>query len=130
VTQRYEKLSKIRYLVHSEHLLLREDVRPVASALFENPALIVHIGFDQAALATSDWYQNCSHPYVQAIAKILDQLSTLPDISRLEFMVGTGDDPMTGLQVKLDRKTFPLVELKPSELCGNLAPQTIYSLSK
>ena len=35
---------------------------------------------------------------------------------------------MMGLQMKLDRQTFPLSK-KPSQLCNNLENQTIYSFS-
>lgn len=130
VTERYEKLEKLRYLTESNHLLLQEEARPVAIALFGNPSLIVHIGFDQPKLTAPDWYRNCSHPYVEAISAILDHLSTWTEIKSLEFMVSAGEDPMMGLQVTLDRQTFPLVVLKPSELCGKLETQTIYSLTR
>ncbi|MGK7872706.1 MAG: bifunctional 3,4-dihydroxy-2-butanone-4-phosphate synthase/GTP cyclohydrolase II [Xenococcaceae cyanobacterium] len=128
VTERYEKLEKLRYLARSFHLLLQEEARPVAIALFGKPSLTVHIGLDRASLAAPDWYKNCNHPYVQAISNILDNISTWSQIKRLEFLISSGDDPMTGLQVKLDRQTFPLSQ-KPSELCGKLEMQTIYSFT-
>ncbi len=126
ITERYERLEKLRALVHSQHLLLQEEARPVAIALFGKPSLIVHLGFDQPHLATADWYKHSSHPYVQAIAKILDDLSEWPEMGRLEFLVSPGIDPLTSLQVQLDRQTFPL-SVRPSSLCGNLTTQKIYS---
>ncbi len=129
VTERYERLEKLRHLVHSQHLLLQEEARPVAIAVFGKPSLIVHLGFDQAQLAAPDWYQQSSHPYVQAIAQILDDLSEWPQMGRLEFLVSPGIDPLTSLQVQLDRQTFPLTQ-RPSSVCDNLTTQKIYSFER
>ena len=128
VTERYERLEKLRYLVHSQHILLQEETRPVAIALFEKPSLIVHLGFDQAHLAAPDWYKSIRHPYVQAIAQILDTLSEWPQLGRLEFLVSPGIDPLTSLQVQLDRQTFPLTQ-RPSSVCEHLETQKIYSFT-
>jgi 3,4-dihydroxy 2-butanone 4-phosphate synthase/GTP cyclohydrolase II len=129
VTERYERLEKLRHLVHSQHLLLQEEARPVGIALFGKPSLIVHLGFDQAHLAAADWYKSASHPYVQAIAQILDTLSEWPQVGRLEFLVSPGIDPMTSLQVQLDRQTFSLTQ-RPSSVCDNLTTQKIYSFER
>ena len=129
VKERYERLEKLRRLVHNHHLLLQEEARPVAIALFSKPSLIVHLGFDQPQLAASDWYQHKSHPYVQAIAQLLDALSEWPQLGRMEFLVSPGIDPLTSLQVQLDRQTFPLTQ-RPSSVCGNLTTQKIYSFER
>jgi 3,4-dihydroxy 2-butanone 4-phosphate synthase / GTP cyclohydrolase II len=129
VTERYERLEKLRYLVHSQHLLLQEEARPVAIALFGKPSLIVHLGFDQAQLTTVDWYKHGNHPYVKAIAHILDTLSEWNQTGRLEFLVSAGVDPMIGLQVQLDRQSFPMT-VQPSSICGNLTTQKIYSFER
>ncbi len=129
VRERYERLEKLRYLIHSQHLLLQEEARPVAIALFSKPSLIVHIGFDQPNLASADWYEHASHPYLQAIARILDDLSEWSQLGRLEFLVSSGDDPMIGLQVQLDRQTFPLT-VQPSSIFDNLTTQKIYSFQR
>ncbi|MCA1992519.1 MAG: bifunctional 3,4-dihydroxy-2-butanone-4-phosphate synthase RibB/GTP cyclohydrolase II RibA [Coleofasciculus sp. S288] len=126
VTKRYERLEKLRHLVHSHNLLLQEEARPLAIALFGKPALIVHLGFDQPRLATPDWYKHSNHPYVEAMGKILDALSEWPQLGRLEFLISPGIDPMTSLQVQLDRQTFPLTQ-KPSSVCNSLTTQKIYS---
>jgi 3,4-dihydroxy 2-butanone 4-phosphate synthase/GTP cyclohydrolase II len=128
ITERYERLEKLRHLVHSQHLLLQEEARPVAIALFGKPSLIVHLGFDQAHLAAPDWFKSERHPYVQAIAQILDNLSQWQQLGRMEFLVSSGTDPLTSLQVQLDRQTFPLTE-RPSSICNNLTTQKIYSFA-
>ena len=128
-TARYEKLDKIRYLAHSQHFLLQEEARPIAKALFSEPSLIFHLGFDQSQLAKSDWYQDCHHPYMEGIGKILDRLQSWQEVAQLEFLIATGEDPMLGLQVQLDRETHSLRE-KPSQLCGELHSQTIYSFKR
>ena len=126
VTQRYEKLEKLRYLSQLSQLSLQEEARPVAIALFGNPSLIFHLGFDRANMVASDWYKNNRHPYLQAIGNILDDVVTWDGLQRLEFLISGGDDPMMGLQVKLDRQSFSLSQ-KPSQLCDRLETQIIYS---
>lgn len=126
VTQRYEKLEKLRYLSQLSQLSLQEEARPVAIALFGNPSLIFHLGFDRANMVASDWYKNNRHPYLQAIGNILDDVVTWDGLQRLEFLISGGDDPMMGLQVKLDRHSFFLSQ-KPSQLCDRLETQIIYS---
>ena len=124
----YEKLEKIRYLAQEHDFLGQEEARPIAIALFSNSSLIFHLGFDQSNLASPDWYRDCNHPYLSGIVKILDTLADWQDISLLEFMIATGEDPMTGLQIKLDRQNHNLND-KVSALCNNFANQTIYSFS-
>ncbi|MEM9272740.1 MAG: bifunctional 3,4-dihydroxy-2-butanone-4-phosphate synthase/GTP cyclohydrolase II [Cyanobacteria bacterium P01_F01_bin.143] len=126
VAARYEKLDKIRYLSRSFDFLVQEETRPIAIALFSNPYLICHLGFDQMNLATDNWYQESEHPYSLGITAILDNLVTWKDIKKIEFLVATGEDPMLGLQIKLDRKHYSLTT-KPSEQWQNLESQTIYS---
>jgi 3,4-dihydroxy 2-butanone 4-phosphate synthase/GTP cyclohydrolase II len=63
---------------------------------------------------------------VKAIAQILDALSQWQHLEALEFMISTGLDPLTGLQIQLDRQTFPIGTL-PSSVCDNLETQKIYS---
>jgi 3,4-dihydroxy 2-butanone 4-phosphate synthase/GTP cyclohydrolase II len=126
VTGRYDRLEKLRYLVRSHHLLLQEEARPVAIALFGKPSLTVHLGFDQAKIAAADWYKQDNHPYLQAIAQILDSLAALPYIQQLEFLVSPGVDPLSGLQIKLDRQTYSKQTL-PSSIFSQLETQKIYS---
>ena len=126
--QRYERLEKLRHLVDTQHLLLQEDVRPVAIALFGQPALIVHLGLDQPHVASADWYQQDGHPYLEAIAEILAVLKTWPHIEQLEFLVSSGADPLKSLQMKLDRQLISWQEM-PLPLCHQLEEQKIYSVS-
>lgn len=127
ILNRYEYLEKLRHLVAGHDLLLQEEARPVGIALFGEGSLIVHLGFDQAGLAAPDWYKEVNHPYVKAIAQILGDLSTEPNLQTLEFMVSSGGDPLKTLQVQLDRETFPPGQ--EASVCARLQPQTIYSFS-
>ncbi|NEO30282.1 MAG: bifunctional 3,4-dihydroxy-2-butanone-4-phosphate synthase RibB/GTP cyclohydrolase II RibA [Symploca sp. SIO3C6] len=129
VTERYERLQKLRYLADSNKLLLQEEARPVAIALFEKPSLIVNLGCDQAQLAEPHWYNDRSDSNVQAIKQILDAVSQWSQIQRLEFLVCCGVDPMSGLQVQLDRQKFELTK-KPSSICDRLTTQKIYSFER
>lgn len=129
IMERYERLDKLRHLVHSQNLLLQEEARPLAIALFSQPSLTIHLGFDQPHLAAADWYKSNTHPYVKAIAHILDALSEWPQVKCLEFIVSVGSDPLANLQIQLDRQTFPL-KMPPSSICDRLTTQKIYSFEK
>ncbi|MEH2434272.1 MAG: bifunctional 3,4-dihydroxy-2-butanone-4-phosphate synthase/GTP cyclohydrolase II [Nostoc sp.] len=129
VTERYERLEKLRHLAKSNDLLLQEEARPLAIAIFDEPSLTVHLGLDQPKVASCDWYQQNGHPYIQAIFQILDNLATLPYIQKIEFLISSGCDPLSNLQVQLDRHTFPDGTL-PSSISDRLETQQIYSFSK
>ncbi|MEH2174099.1 bifunctional 3,4-dihydroxy-2-butanone-4-phosphate synthase/GTP cyclohydrolase II [Nostoc sp.] len=129
VTERYERLEKLRHLARSNDLLLQEEARPLAIAIFDEPSLTVHLGFDQAKVASCDWYRQDGHPYIQAIFQILDNLATVPYIQKLEFLISSGCDPLSNLQVQLDRQTFADGTL-PSSISDRLETQQIYSFSK
>ncbi|MDZ7950229.1 MAG: bifunctional 3,4-dihydroxy-2-butanone-4-phosphate synthase/GTP cyclohydrolase II [Nostoc sp. DedQUE12b] len=129
VTERYERLEKLRHLAKTNDLLLQEEARPLAIAIFDEPSLTVHLGFDQAKVASCDWYRQDGHPYIQAIFQILDNLATLPYIQKLEFLISSGCDPLSNLQVQLDRQTFADATL-PSSISDRLETQQIYSFSK
>lgn len=126
---RYEKLDKVRYLAQQHNFLVQEEARPIAIALFSNSHLIFHLGFDQPNLANAHWYQDCSHPYLAGVVEILDNLAGSPGVERLEFLIASGDDPMSSLQIKLDRRTHNLTE-KPSSLYNAIESQIIYSFQK
>ncbi len=130
LTERYERLEKLRHLAKTYDLLLQEEARPLAIALFDHPSLTVHLGFDQSRLASHDWYTQNEHPYVQAIAKILDKIADLPYIQKVEFLISPGVDPLSNLQVQLDRQSLLPGNL-PSSVCyEKLQTQKIYSFEK
>jgi 3,4-dihydroxy 2-butanone 4-phosphate synthase / GTP cyclohydrolase II len=128
VTARYDRLDKLRHLAQTNNVLLKEEARPVGTALFGNPSLTFHLGFDRANLAVEDWYKDQNHPYVQAIVKIVDEIAIMPQVNRLEFLVANGQDPLTGLQMQLDRQTYPKSQL-PSSISSQLELHVIYSFN-
>jgi 3,4-dihydroxy 2-butanone 4-phosphate synthase / GTP cyclohydrolase II len=128
VSARYDRLDKLRHLAQTHNVLLKEEGRPLGTALFGTPSLTFHLGFDQANLAVEGWYQDPNHPYVQAIFKILDEIAALSQVNRLEFLIANGQDPLTGLQMQLDRQTYPKAQL-PSTISLQLELQVIYSFS-
>ncbi|MEO1621604.1 MAG: bifunctional 3,4-dihydroxy-2-butanone-4-phosphate synthase/GTP cyclohydrolase II, partial [Cyanobacteria bacterium J06632_3] len=136
VTARYEQLEKLRRLGQRHGLLLQEEARSVAVAVFGQMPLIVHFGLDQPGVADEHWYKECSHPYVEAIASLLDELISSEDIEQLEFLISAGSDPFTHLQVQLDREILPWSKaglkqdnVKPSDICQKLETQRIYVFS-
>ncbi len=135
ITARYEQLERLRSLAHKHGLLLQEEARSVAVAVFGQMPLIVHLGLDQAGLADEHWYKKCDHPYVDAIAALLDELLSWQDIEQLEFLVSNGSDPFTQLQVRLDRQILPWTpgdgktNVMTSDICQQLETQRIYVFS-
>lgn len=128
IEERYQELEQLRHLSRENNLLLQEETRPVAIALFSRPSLIFHLGFDQAKIADAYWYKQADHPYVQAIFSILDELTRWEQIKRLEFFISSGEDPMLGLQVKVSRENHTFAQ-KPSQGCQPLQTQLIYSFT-
>ncbi|PSR16187.1 bifunctional 3,4-dihydroxy-2-butanone-4-phosphate synthase/GTP cyclohydrolase II [filamentous cyanobacterium CCP3] len=136
VQDRYHKLEQLRGLAQSLGLMLQEEARPVAAALFSQPDVIVNLGLEGVTDARAEtWYRDCNEPKMKAIATLLDKLAVWPDIDQLAFLISGGSDPFSGLQVKLDRQVFqrdglPSAEtVKPSDLCGSLESQRIYVFS-
>jgi 3,4-dihydroxy 2-butanone 4-phosphate synthase/GTP cyclohydrolase II len=135
VTERYERLEKLRHLASEQNLLLQEEARPMAIALFGKSSLTFHLGLDQPNVAESQWYTVSDHPYVKAIAPILDHLAEWDVIQTLEFLISSGSDPFTALQVKLHRQPFRLHPgasdtVMPSDICDRLETQRIYVFSR
>jgi 3,4-dihydroxy 2-butanone 4-phosphate synthase/GTP cyclohydrolase II len=126
IHDRYERLEKIRALVMDNHLLVQEEARPVAKAIFEKSSLTLHVGLDQPQQAAPGWFQDATHPYRAAIATLFQQLSHWPSIQSMEFLLSPGTDSLKHLQAKLDRS-----ELSPEAIQSlstqTLATQIIYS---
>lgn len=136
VQDRYQKLEHLRGLAQSLGLMLQEEARPVAAALFSQPDVIVNLGLEGVTdTGAETWYQDCNEPKMKAIATLLDKLAAWPDIDQLAFLLSGGSDPFSGLQVKLDRQVFQRdavptpATVKPSDLCGSLESQRIYVFS-
>ncbi len=108
-SDRYERLEKLRTLAQSQQLLLQEEARPVAHALFNHPSLIVHLGLDQTV--TPDWYTS----HKTAIYHIFKSLSSWGNITQLELLFSSGQDPMIGLKGNLNRETIDLLAV-PSKI--------------
>ncbi len=116
--ERYSYLEKLRHLATTHDLHLREVARPVARAVLNQAALIVHLGFDQPHLAPPEWYQQPEHPYTQAVTAVLDSIRTWPGLVAVEFLLAAGTDPLLNLQVQLARRPYPT--------CEPLTTQVIY----
>jgi 3,4-dihydroxy 2-butanone 4-phosphate synthase/GTP cyclohydrolase II len=129
IEQRYACLERLRELARGEHLLVQEETRPIAVALFGTPLLTVHLGFDQSGLAAADWFKQEDHPYMQAMSSILDALANWDHIAKLEFLVSPGVDPMTHLKGRLSRQSVESGAL-PSSVFGELQTQMIYHIQR
>lgn len=124
-TQRYQKLENVRLIAKKNHLFLQEEVRPVAIALFSNPTMILHLGFEKPNFVSQNWYKNSNHPYLQALFQVLKEIAQFDKLKTLQFLISDGHDPMLGLQVKLERENVILSQ-ETDKLINNLQTQTIY----
>ncbi len=130
----YEKLEKLRFLSRQYDLILQEERRPVATAVFSNPTtenqslLVIHLGFDQANLAANDWYKQVNHPYFTAINQILTSMIDLPEVKQIEFLISNGGDPLTNLRAQLYRQFLTKEQLSDC-LSNPLETQKIYSFN-
>lgn len=123
----YEHLEKLRFFAEKYDLLVQAEGRPVVMALFGETSLVVNLGFDQANIASADWFQQKKHPYLEAIADILENIVSWSDIAKIEMIISPGVDPLTNLQGQLQRQTFSLKEI--NTVCEKLETQVIYSFS-
>lgn len=128
LAERYDRLEKLRYLARANDLLLQEDARPVAIAVFSDPSLVFHLGLDQPHLAAPDWYKQADHPYRQGIQAMLQQVNEWTEIDHLEILISSGSDPLIGLQVQLERETQDRAHLLAT-LTGELHTQKIYNFA-
>jgi 3,4-dihydroxy 2-butanone 4-phosphate synthase/GTP cyclohydrolase II len=124
---RFNKLDKIKKLAHSKDILVREEARPLANAVFSQANLTIHLGFDQANLTDAHWFTNSSHPYLQAVLDILDNIATWPELISLQFLFSPGEDPLSALKAHLNRQSYDLSQ-KPSAIDQPFAHQIIYCL--
>ena len=115
----------IRNLTRQNNLLLQEENRPVAIALFSQPDIIFHLGFDKVNLIEPNWYQNPNHPYLLAFLQIIEQMSNWDDLQSLQFLIADGEDSMLGLQVRLAREKLS-IETPINQLENQWQTQTIY----
>lgn len=124
--KRYEKLENLRHLARNNSFMLQEETRTVAIALFSQPSMIFHLGFDKGNMVESHWYKNPNHPYLKAILQILEEITTWDNLKSLQFLMTEGEDSMLGLQVSLDRETIKGISSQ-EELTNKLFnSQTIY----
>jgi 3,4-dihydroxy 2-butanone 4-phosphate synthase / GTP cyclohydrolase II len=128
LTEHYERLEKLRFVARECGLMLKEETRPVAAALLGQSSLIVTLGTEQSIGDHPDWYTTPEHPYHQAVRQLLTYLINWEYVDSLSFILASGSDPLSGLQVQLDRIMLPLEQL------SNLTPdrwqsQVIYCLS-
>lgn len=128
--QRHGALEKLRFWAAAQGLLIQEEGRPVGTAIFGRRGMLVLVGYDRPAAAPVGWFTQGDSPHAQAIARLLDQLSQWPDLCQLEFLLSDGADPLSNLQVQLDRLHFPLSAIpgrQPSQVCFPWESQRIYS---
>ncbi len=129
LTERYERLEKLKFLARGFGLMLEEEVRSVASALLGPASLIVNLGTEQGEDIPLAWFQDADYPHTESMLQLIKQLSLWVTIDQLAFLLSDGTDPLTGLQVQIDRRSLPMEDLKVI-LGGLLETQLIYAFGR
>jgi 3,4-dihydroxy 2-butanone 4-phosphate synthase / GTP cyclohydrolase II len=129
LTERYERLEKLKFLARGFGLMLEEEVRPVAAALLGPASLIVNLGTEQGEDIPLAWFQDADYPHTESMLQLIKQLSLWVTIDQLAFLLSDGTDPLTGLQMQIDRRSLPMEDLKMI-LGGVLQTQLIYAFGR
>jgi 3,4-dihydroxy 2-butanone 4-phosphate synthase / GTP cyclohydrolase II len=129
LTERYERLEKLKFLARGFGLMLEEEVRPVAAALLGPASLIVNLGTEQGEDIPLAWFQDADYPHTESMLQLIKQLSLWVTIDQLAFLLSDGTDPLTGLQMQIDRRSLPMEDLKVI-LGGVLETQLIYAFGR
>jgi 3,4-dihydroxy 2-butanone 4-phosphate synthase/GTP cyclohydrolase II len=124
-TKRYQKLENLRNLARSNNLIVQEETRPVSIALFSQPSMIFHLGFDKPKMIEFGWYKDVNNLQLKTILNILTQITSWESLANLQFLIADGEDPMLGLKVTLDREN-----ISDNFSVNNWKTQTIYIYGK
>ena len=128
VAERYTRLEKLRHVAKAHNLMVQEETRPVAAALFATSAQVMHLGFEQPWDGATDWYQAIHQGPIAEIGGLLDQVAQLPHLRQMEFILAAGSDPLTCLQGQIDRQVLD-PQCPPSNIIPDWQTQKIYSLT-
>ena len=129
LTERYERLEKLKFLVRGFGLMMEEEVRPVAAALLGPASLIVNLGTEQGEDIPAHWFLDGIYPHTESVRQLVKQLALWVTIDQLTFLLSDGTDPLTGLQIQLDRQSQTMDDLKGT-LAGPLETQIVYAFER
>lgn len=131
-------LDKLRAIANKSDLLLQEETSPVIaaqffgqeanyqireSALHPTPHTILHLGLDQPHIPSDEWYKQPEHPYRQAIASLLQELTQWSNIQDFQFLVVS-----TATQVS--PQASPTVITNASATDSQLIFQTVWQVGQ
>ena len=129
LTERYERLEKLKFLVRGFGLMMEEEVRPMAAALLGSASLIVNLGTEQGEDIPARWFLDGTYPHTESVKQLVKQLALWVTIDQLTFLLSDGTDPLTGLQIQLDRQSQTMDDLE-GILAGPLETQIIYAFER
>ena len=129
LTERYERLEKLKFLARGFGLMMEEEVRPVASALLGPVSLIVNLGTEQGENIPERWFLDGNYPHTEAMGQLVKQLALWVTIDQISFLLSNGTDPLSGLQVQIDRRNLTMDDLKGT-LASPLETQIVYAFER
>lgn len=125
--ERSNQIEGLRHLFAQHDLLIQEERRPVASAVFGPAALVVHVGLPPGTVSLpNEWYADLTSPCRRAILAALEELAVTSAPRVLQFLVSSGADPLNHLSEKLQHREAELDHLSEI-LKGTLEPEVVYT---
>ena len=123
---RSTRVEQARSLFERHDLLVQQERRPVAAAVFGPDAVVLHIGLPASAVdGPNHWYADPTSLCRKAIRAALEELVAGDPPTSLQLLVSSGPDPLDHLSERLSHQEAPLTHLSDA-LAGVLAPQVIY----
>ncbi|UFP92628.1 bifunctional 3,4-dihydroxy-2-butanone-4-phosphate synthase RibB/GTP cyclohydrolase II RibA [Gloeobacter morelensis MG652769] len=123
--ERSNQVELLRELFGQQDLLIQEERRPVASAVFGPDAVVVHIGLPAAGQNPNAWYTDPTSACRRTILAALEELVQNNPPQVLQFLVSSGADPLNHLSERLQHREEDLASL-PDTIKGPLSPETVY----
>jgi 3,4-dihydroxy 2-butanone 4-phosphate synthase/GTP cyclohydrolase II len=138
-------LENLRRMAAAEELLVQEDNRPLAAAVFGSDAVVAHVGLEQLLAQGVPWYG--SQPasvdatrlqmYQRSLLGLLLRLIKSSELRSIAWMVSTGSNPLDGLREDLREIDYAATDLgallqdassQPQPIDLGWYEQTIYRL--
>ncbi len=133
-------LKNLRQIAATESLVVQEDHRPIAAAVFGPEAVVAHVGLEHPVTDRIPWYTSVRSDlqgaresenldrYRHSLLKILMYVAESSDLQQIAWMVSAGPNPLDGLRGDLKQVTCELADLKAAQLDPHWSEQTIYRL--
>ncbi len=129
--QRALWVENVRRTALAEELVIQEERRPLALAIFGAHAVVIQVGLEYKSHAPVPWYEAHTDTFAccQAILRVLLRLAQLVEVNSLAWMVSSGSDPLDALREDLKEVMISL-EIFQADHTLHWQEKTIYRLAE